>query len=188
MISIFSYFVRDFLMGKAEKPMLKTCNLHFLTLFSEKITEKISKNRNHQKIFLIYVRNHILSTPTKFEVAATYRLREKKYTLCCIFWTTFTLRLRFRVRNWILPPDFSEIFDFLPSSTRRNFFHRSRSPKRLYIFEKCSPRSLHFRCLFGEITNLAPSTMEIKFIEFREIQNLDFHSPTKGLEPWFPKG
>ena len=47
-----------------------------------------------------------------------------------------------------------------------NFFHRSRSPMMLYVFEKYFSRSLDSRCLFDEMENLTPPKIELKFIEF----------------------
>ena len=63
------------------------------------------------------------------------------------------------------------------SSTRCNFFHRSRSPIRVYIFEKYSSRSLHFRCLFDETSNPGRSKTGMKFIEFRKIPESRFSQP-----------
>ena len=109
---------------------------------------------------------------TKYEVPTSSELRALNYTLGVIDFQNFPnevngLNLFWRF-SWIWVR-ISEIFvDLLPSSTACNFFHRCRQPKKVYVFEKYSSRSLHFRCLFGETRNLTLSKNTIKFIEFHK--------------------
>ena len=109
---------------------------------------------------------------TKYKVPTSSELRALNYTLRSIDFQNFPneingLNLFWRF-SWIWVR-ISEMFvDLLPSSRGCNFFHRCRQPKKVYVFEKYSSRSLHFRCLFSETRNLTPSNHTMKFIEFHK--------------------
>ena len=150
---------------------------YFSAHFFVKVKKKSWKNKYFIKIDFWAIGNHIFSTYTKFEVRAIYRLGEKKSTKRNILWTFSMFRLRISVRIYHLRWGFPDFTKKLPSSPRHIFFHRSRSPMMLYVFEKYFSRSLDCRCLFDEMRNLTPPKIGWKFIDFQKNPKSRFAQP-----------
>ena len=145
--------------------MLNIKNWHYLDFWS----------KNH--IFAYFTTYQIILYGSSINIFRIAQVCVKNYTN---MERNFHILLDLNISQWFWLGFWSnplKYHDLLLSLYLCNFFHRSHSPTKLYVFEKYSSRSLQKRCLFEKSGSLRIFTGMWSWLSWSKNPNLSSAPP-----------